>query len=279
MTVLHLLGALVGLLWGSVCGVLVARFPLGASIGGRSRCPRCSGEISGRDLVPVLSFLFLKGRCRWCKQRISPRYPLVELAMALMVAFLFPQSSADILSSLVRIGYVTVAVVVMLVDWDHAIIPSEMVVLGLGLGLASAGWGLLPDAPGLLVGLVTAVLAAGLFIGARLLTRGQGMGWGDVQLIAMMGLALGPAALLVAVLVGSIVATAFSLTVLAIVGRRVRELPDAPPEDEIDQPIARLSGMMMIDGRPAIPFGTFLMLGWLVAVFWGRAIVGWWLGG
>jgi leader peptidase (prepilin peptidase) / N-methyltransferase len=232
-----------GLLIGSFLNVVIHRMGRRESIvSPGSRCPNCGEPLRARDNIPVISWLVLRGRCRACGEPISPRYPLVELATGLLFAGVVLARDVDHEIAL-GLLMVVVAVPAALIDLDHRIIPNRLLVpgavsaLGLGLGL---------DADGEVERLIAAAAAGGFFLLAAM-AYPRGMGMGDVKFAAVLGLILGRSvapAVLIALVAG--------VTVGAVI-------------------IARKGAA---EGRKtAVPFGPFLALGGLVAVFAGPELV------
>jgi len=262
--------ALFGAVVGSFLNVVIHRLPAGESVVfPGSRCPRCGAPIRARDNVPVLGWIALRGRCRDCREPIDPRYPLVELAnallwgaLALRFGFGFPLLAfATLCSALLAIT---------LIDVDHWIIPDAITLPGIAVGLAASFFlpprgSLVADflhhrlgldrLPGFLAShgfwdsLAALLIGGGTFYLVAVVSRG-GMGGGDIKLTAMMGAFLGLRDLGVAIFIGLIAGSAVGI-VLMIAGRKTR--------------------------KDAIPFGPFLALGGICAVFWGRALVEWYL--
>lgn len=237
------LAAIGGLLAGSFLTVVSHRLPRRESLlYPGSRCPRCGAAIKPYDNIPVLGWLLLHGRCRACQGRISARYPLVEaacgsLAVAVVLAERSPREVA------LGLALIAVLVPVALIDLEHRIIPNRIT---LPAALGAIAIGLATDAHRVPEQLIAAA-AAGGFLLAFALAQPRGMGMGDVKLAAVMGLFLGRSvavALLVAVLVGTLVGAAIVARVGVQAGRRT-----------------------------AIPFGPFLALGGVVALFAGPALV------
>jgi leader peptidase (prepilin peptidase)/N-methyltransferase len=234
------LGAIVG----SFLNVVAYRLPRHESlVSPASHCPSCDTPVKPYDNIPILSFLLLRGHCRSCSAPISPRYPLVEaLTAGLCVGAVLTHSSlAGIALSVVLILLVVPAA---LIDLEHRIIPNRITGLGAVLALV-IGTGLDPAGePGRLL---AGVCAGGFLLIAAMAYPG-GMGMGDVKLAGVMGLFLGrtvAAAMMVALLAGVLAGVAVIAKKGAEEGRRT-----------------------------AVPFGPFLALGALVAVFAGQAIVG-----
>lgn len=198
--IVFVLGALVG----SFLNVVIARLPYGESIvTPRSRCPACATPIPGWWNIPILSWVLLRGRCRSCKAGISVRYPIVELLTAVLyVACLarFGPSLALVAALILTSGLVAIT----FIDIDHWEIPDQISIPGIVIGLVLRP--LAFDVP-FYSGVLGATLGAAMFLAIRwgyyFVRRTEGMGLGDVKLIAMIGAFLGPYALLPAILVAS----------------------------------------------------------------------------
>jgi leader peptidase (prepilin peptidase) / N-methyltransferase len=232
-----------GLLIGSFLNVVAWRLPRGESlVRPGSQCPACGTPVRPYDNVPVLSWLVLRGRCRACGAPISPRYPLVEAATGLLwlgVA-LRGGEAVEVVTGLLL---VTALVPLVLIDLEHRLLPNRITGPAAAALLVAA---LALDPGGVPERLAAAAAAGGVFLLAAL-AHPRGMGMGDVKLAAVLGLALGrevAAALFVALLAGTLV----GLAVIARKGAR--------------------------EGRKtAVPFGPFLALGAVVALFAGAAMV------
>jgi leader peptidase (prepilin peptidase)/N-methyltransferase len=236
-----------GLVIGSFLTVVAHRVPEGRSIvGPRSQCPGCGETIAARDNIPVLSWLLLRGRSRCCGAKISARYPLTELALAVLfvvIALVLRDDPAELALGLV---FASTLVVVTVTDLERRIIPNKILAVSAVIGLvlaAATDPGSLPER------LISAAAAGGLLFFAAL-AYPRGMGMGDVKLAAVMGLYLGSSvapALLIALFSGSVVG-------LAIMARHGAE--------------AR---------KRAVPFGPFLALGGVVALLVGPELIDWYL--
>jgi leader peptidase (prepilin peptidase)/N-methyltransferase len=238
-----------GALLGSFVTVVAYRLPRGQGfVGGRSLCPSCGGTIAAYDNVPVLSWLVLRGRCRGCEARISARYPLTELGLgSLMAATTVILGTADASMLLLGLSFCMVLVTITLTDLEQRIIPNRIVAAGAVAALAIAAIG---DPSGLPERLVAAAGGGG-FLLAVALAYPRGMGMGDVKLVAMMGLFLGRSiapALLIAFAAGAVV----GLGLVAVRGSAAR--------------------------KQAVPFGPFLALGGVVALWYGGALIDWYTG-
>jgi leader peptidase (prepilin peptidase) / N-methyltransferase len=232
-----------GAVFGSFLNVVVHRLPRHESLTTpASHCTTCGTPVKPYDNVPILSWLLLRGHCRSCRAPISARYPLVEALTAALCAgaVLTHHSPAAIALSVVLILLIVPAA---LIDLEHRIIPNRITALGAVLALVI---GLALDPSGEPARLIAAAAAGGFFLLAALAYPG-GMGMGDVKLAGMMGLFLGAAvapALLIALLTGVAVGAVVVARKGAHEGRRT-----------------------------AVPFGPFLALGALCAVFVGHQLV------
>jgi len=239
--------SLFGLAIGSFLNVCIYRLPRHRSLlYPSSRCPWCGHSLGGRDLVPVFSYLLLKGRCRYCGRRIGWRYPLVEALTAVLFAGMFLHFGLSLL--LVKYLFLTaVLIVVSFIDLEHRIVPDRITLFTLGGG---AVLDLLARDLSLRAALLGLAVPAAFLLLLALVSRG-GMGAGDVKLAAVTGLFLGwpqsGLALFAACMIGG--TAALVLLALGLKGR-----------------------------KEAIPFGPFLAAGVLVSVFWGQALLAWYLG-
>jgi leader peptidase (prepilin peptidase)/N-methyltransferase len=243
-----LLSCVGGLALGSFATVVAHRVPRGESfVTGRSRCPHCDARIGARDNIPLFSWLMLRGRCRHCGERISSRYPLTELAMAVLftatVLILGTDDGGELALGLV---FCALLVVVTLTDLERRVIPNAVLAVGAVVAVAIVA----ATDPGSLGTRAIAAVAAGgfLFLVAVLYPRGMGMG--DVKLAAVMGLYLGrevAPALLIGFAAGALVGLAL---------------------------IARHGGAAR---KRAVPFGPFLAAGGVVALWFGSDLVDWYL--
>lgn len=243
-----MLAAVLGAVFGSFLNVVAYRLPRGESLSRpRSRCPGCLTPVRPYDNVPVLSWLLLRGRCRACGELISVRYPLVEAGTGALCALVVLAKGPDE-DALLGLALVLLLVPVALIDLDHQIIPNRLMLVGAVLAPPLV----LLTAPDVLVEHLVAACAAGGFFLVAVLAYPRGMGMGDVKLAFVLGLFLGRdvgPALFLALIAGTLVGAAV---------------------------IARKG---VADGRRTkVPFGPFLALGAIVALFAGDAMVEWYLG-
>jgi leader peptidase (prepilin peptidase)/N-methyltransferase len=241
-----------GLIVGSYLNVVIHRLPEGIStVTPPSSCPACGARIRAYDNLPVLSWLLLRGRCRACHAPISPRYPLVEggtaLAFVAAVWRFGPGGRAIAAAALAAL-----LIALALIDLDHFLLPDRLTLPGLAAGLAAQ---LLLPGGSLSRGLVGALVGAGILLAVaglwELLRDVEGMGLGDVKMIAMLGGFLGVSGVLVTLLVGTL---SGSLVGLALIAQK------------------------RSDFAAKLPFGVFLAVGGLVALFAGDQLVALYLG-
>jgi len=247
--------AVLGLIVGSYLNVLIYRLPRGIStVLPRSRCPECEAPIRALDNVPVLSYLLLGGRCRACRARISWRYPGIEAATsALFVACLLRFGiSFDAVAAAV---FCSLLLALAIIDVEHMLLPDALTYPGVALGILLQPllpWARLWDGPwGALAGAAAgALLGAGVLLavwsGWYLLRHEEGMGLGDVKMLAMIGAFLGWKGTLVALFFGALSGAVVGIALMAWGG---------------------------FGARSKLPFGAFLALGGLVALFAGEPLV------
>jgi leader peptidase (prepilin peptidase)/N-methyltransferase len=246
--VVAILAVPAGLIFGSFATVVAHRVPRRESfVAGRSRCPHCGGTIAAYDNIPIVSWLLLRGRCRNCDAAIPARYPLTELGMAaLFAATVLILGTDDVTELVLGLALCALLVVITLTDLERRVIPNTVLLTGALVAVAVAAIGdpsSLPDRA-----IAGAAAGGGLFLVALLYPRGMGMG--DVKLAAVMGLYLGSSvapALIIGFAAGALVG-------LALIARRGAE--------------AR---------KQAVPFGPFLALGGVLALWYGNALIDWYL--
>jgi leader peptidase (prepilin peptidase)/N-methyltransferase len=235
---------------GSFLNVCIGRLPEGESIvSPPSHCPRCGAPVQPRDNIPLISYVLLRGRCRTCREPISLRYPLVEALMGGLLVLVFLRFGSLPLTAVYG-AFVAALLVVTFIDLDHMIIPDVISLPGIVVGLACAAAGYGPALSDSVIGIL---LGGGLLylvaVGYETVTGREGMGGGDIKLLAMVGAFLGWRGVLVTLLVGSLTGALVGIGVT--VYRRQTRVP--------------------------IPFGPFLSLGALCALFVGQQIVAWYL--
>jgi leader peptidase (prepilin peptidase)/N-methyltransferase len=247
---LTILAAVLGAVLGSAVTALAHRVPRGISwLKGRSACPGCGRTLAARDLVPVLSFAWSRGRCRQCGARIGWRYPITELWCAAWAVLLFQRvGMAPTYPPLLLWGCLLVALT--WIDFDFKLLPDALTFPGTLIGLAATL--LLPDgAHHALLGLLAGSGALWLVSWIYQKVRGiEGLGFGDVKLAAMFGVVLGAPLTFVAMLMAALAGSVWGIT-LMMRGRG--------------------------DGRTELPFGTLLAPAAMIAFLAGDRIVNFYL--
>lgn len=227
-----------GLIVGSFLNVCAWRIPRHEGIVlGRSHCPHCGKDLAGWQLIPVFSFLVLKSRCAYCHQKISWRYPLIELANGLIYALLFRQIGlqAEIIPALF---FSSLLLVISIIDYEHKIIPNTLLLVGTVCGIPLLYFSRVRTPAEMALGF----LAGGvLLLAIAILSRG-GMGAGDVKFCAVLGLFLGWQYTLQTVFLASILGSVVGLGLMAA---------------------------KKATRKTALPFGPFLAVSAFVLYIWG----------
>lgn len=253
---------------GSFLNVCILRWPAGQSVvRPRSRCPGCGGALAWYDNVPVVSWLILRARCRTCARPISAMYPLVEAATGAIWLTTVAVAGPSLLA--VRIAvFLTILLGIAITDLRDYVIPDGFTVFGLAFVAIGSVAGVFAGEQLPFAGPVNAVFGACVGAGAitivgwlgEIALKKEAMGFGDSTLMAMAGAALGPGRALLTVLLGAAIgAVAFIVLVMPIGWWRAR----------------RRGAAFEV---PLVPFGVFLAPAAAVALFWGNAIISWYIG-
>ncbi len=241
----------IGAMIGSFLNVCIHRLPRGQSVvWPASACPACTRALSWYENVPIVAWLALRGRCRTCDARISVRYPLIEAVTAVMfLAAWLHYGPGVMLVSRLLLG--CALIVLFAIDLEHHLLPNVITLPGIAVGFAFsffAGPGWLSSLLGILVGGGLLFAVAEAYYRWR---HVEGLGMGDVKMLAMVGAFLGWPATLMTLTMGSIAGSAIGLLVIAL--RRG-------------------------DMKYALPFGTFLALGAAISATVGPNLLNWYLG-
>jgi leader peptidase (prepilin peptidase) / N-methyltransferase len=275
MLALEILYVVFGLIIGSFLNVCIHRVPRGESIvSPGSHCPRCGKAVRPYDNVPVLAYLWLRGRCRDCEERISPQYPAVELLTG-MVFFGCVSKWGLTPPTFVNTLFLSMVIVLGIIDYHHRLLPNMITLPGWIIGLALAPFQnlefydepltrllasmLLPGRAGTALPWVAAavgsVLGGGLLLAVALayekIRHKQGLGMGDVKMMAMVGAFLGWRLVLLTIFAGSVLGSAIGLFIVLFRGGNL---------------------------QTKLSFGTFLALGAIISVFFGIRILAWYSG-
>lgn len=240
-----------GLMIGSFLNVCIYRIPRKESIVfPSSHCPSCGKEIMFRDNIPIISYVILRGRCRFCSAKISIRYPIIELMTAVFLLLLFIKYGAT-LNYLRFAFFICVLIVISAIDIEHLVIPNRVIVPAIAVGLL---FSIILGYQILLESLIGIALGGGLLlviaIIAPFIFKQESLGGGDIKLAAFMGIFLGPFVLM-ALFWGFFVGALVGLTLMA---RKDKSLKDA------------------------ITFGPFLAIGSAVTLFLGSSIWAFYVG-
>ena len=266
------LAVVLGLVIGSFLNVVILRLPHGSSISvPRSHCPNCKQPIHWYDNIPVVSYLILRGRCRNCKNKISARYPFVEALSAVVGLLLYFRLGMTI-EWAIFFAFSAALIVLAFIDLDHRILPDRITLNGIWIGILvsiylaqpsplvsrlfrSAGIdGANPRLIALTASLLGALIGGGLLWAvaeAYLRLRGiEGMGFGDVKMMAMVGAFLGAPLALLTIMIGSLLGSVVGLVFIRF-AKKTREYE--------------------------LPFGTFLSFAGIIAVLYGDDLVRWYV--
>lgn len=248
---LELYSFIFGLLVGSFLNVCICRIPMEQSIvSPGSHCPRCERPIRFYDNIPLVSYVILGGKCRYCRASISFQYPVVEGVTALSSLLLFLRFGPS-LNYLFYFAFVAALITITVIDLHHQIIPDVISLPGIAVGLLASL--ILPEITFLNSLLGTLVGGGSLFLVATVyhwLFKREGMGGGDVKLLAMIGAFLGWKAVILTIFLSSLIGSVTGIALILIKGR---------------------------DFKYAIPFGPFLSAGAVFSLFYGERLIRWYL--
>lgn len=233
---------ILGLVLGSFFNVVIHRLPRGESIvTPPSHCPVCGHRLGVADLIPVLSYLLLKGRCRHCEVRIPPGYLIVELVTGTAFALIFLQHGLTFQTPSYSI-FASLLIIAAGIDYHHGIIPNLIVTIGLVIALPFI---LLTDVVGTSAAVIGLAVSGGLMLAVLLISRG-GMGMGDVKLTAMIGLYLGLPRTMLGLFLAFAVGALAGIT-LVMLNKKTRQ--------------------------DSIAFGPYLAGGALISLLWGESLL------
>lgn len=217
----------------------------------RSACPSCGHKITAMENVPVVSYLFLRGKCSACKASISMRYPIVEALTGIASAYAawrFGVSWTVVFALL----YIWSLIALTFIDADTTLLPDDITLPLLWLGLLANVGGTFTDLSSAVIGAVAGYLILwSVYWGFKLLTGKEGMGYGDFKLLAAIGAWLGWQLLPLIILLSALVGTIVGLAGIILQGR---------------------------ERGAKLPFGPYLAAAGFIALFWGKALNNWYLG-
>lgn len=260
---------ILGLIFGSFINAVVYRLPAGKSLGlTRSICPCCQTILSWYDLIPLLSFILLKGKCRQCQAAISWQYPLVELATGALFVLVYVSQRLRLGETLgvasglqplpfaeaaYFIGFFIIVVfllIIFLYDFKHYLILDRITLPAMAVALIwhvinSPAWSTLLNL------MLAAVVGGGFFLLQFIISQGKWIGGGDIRLGALMGFILGWPNVVVGLMLAYVIGAVFSIFMLLLKKKQ---------------------------WGSKIPFGTFLTVGTLLALLWADKLIAWYLG-
>ena len=242
---------IVGMCIGSFLNVCIHRLPHGNSIvSPPSACPKCGQSIKWYDNIPVVSYILLRGRCRGCHTRISLRYPVIEMLTGLFAWITLLQFGLSFAAAIYFV-FIAALLVITFIDIDHRIIPDVISLPGIPLGFAASfllpGMDWFSSLLGILIGGGSLLVIA---MGYQLITGKDGMGGGDIKLLAMIGAFVGWKGVLFTIMASSLFGTLVGVAMMLKAGK----------------------GMKM-----ALPYGPFLASGTILYIFVGPQIIQWYL--
>ena len=252
---------IIGLIIGSFLNVCISRLPKGESVlYPPSHCTTCGNKLKPIELIPVLSYIMLKAKCKNCNEKISIRYPIIEVLTAIVYAIIFSRFGLSI-NFFAALFLMTILIVVFFIDLDHQIIPDELVITGLVGSVALILYIVFTSQPvfeeaSWLAHLLGALPGSGLLflvalIGLVIFKSEEVMGMGDVKIFLPIGIFLGWKLCIFTMLISIVLAGLISI---ALVIFRLKKRKDT------------------------IPFGPFIVAGTFVALIWGNQILHWYIG-
>lgn len=240
-----------GIIIGSFLNVCIYRIPREESIVfPSSHCPHCSHPLVWYDLVPIFSYLFLKGKCRYCRGVISPQYPIIELLNGIIYLLLFLYFGLT--ANFIFYSFIlSILIIISFIDYSYQIIPDGLVLLILvSTIIYKAFIYIVYKTPLSFLDSISGFIGAGLLFFIIALVSNGGMGGGDIKLSAALGFTLGLKKTLLNILLSFIIGAVFSI-VLLLSGKKGR--------------------------KDAIPFGPFINISFLITILYGEGIINWYI--
>lgn len=245
-----------GVCIGSFLNCVIYRLETNKKINGRSFCPNCKHKLCWKDLFPVFSFIFLGGKCKYCKGKISWQYPVVEIATGILFLCIYNFTPLNYINLVFLFYIISALIIIFIYDLKHYIIPDKIlfpaIIITAVYDIFVQCWlnyGFFNVASFENYFLAT-IIASGFFFLIFFFSKGKAMGFGDVKLAILMGLLLGLTNVLVALFLAFFVGALTGSGLMALKRKKIKS---------------------------EIPFGPFLILGTLIALFYGEIIIKWYL--
>lgn len=246
---------LFGLVVGSFLNSIIYRLETGESfLFKRSFCPHCKHKLGWQDLIPLLSFLILRGKCRYCSQKISLQYPLVELGTGILftlIFYYFFTRPGDVVNIFWLLVITCFLIIIFVYDLKYYIIPDKIIYPAIIIALIFNFQFLISNQFSIFnSSILSAILASAFFLAIVLVSRGKWMGVGDIKLAFFIGLFLGWPNILVAIFLAFFIGAIIGVGLIAT-GKKTL--------------------------KSEVPFGPFLVVGTFMTMFWGQNIINWYL--
>ncbi len=239
---------LFGLIFGSFLNVVIYRVPLRKSIvSPGSYCPKCNHAVRFYDNIPVISYILLRGKCRYCKTRISMIYPIVELFTSFSFYLAWISFGTQLVYTIFSLIFLCLIISLALIDLKHMILPDEMTIGGSVVFFIYSFFNPnLSTLNGILTGIGAFVIFWGIYIFYLKVRKMEGLGQGDIKMVLLLGLFLGVDKFIVTLLIASFLGLIVGIVVIIIKKKNFQY---------------------------ALPFGTFLSIGGYISLFWGDYIL------
>ncbi|MGL6104671.1 prepilin peptidase [Romboutsia sp.] len=253
-TYFTIISFIIGTIFGSFYNVCIYRIPEKQSIATPpSHCYNCNTRLKPKDLIPILSWTLLKGKCRYCGQKISPRYALVELLTGILFAVVYLNFGYT-LTTLYYMFLISLLIIITFIDLDHYIIPDELLIIGsiIALIVNTLGYG-----TGIKEGLIGALACGGGTLAViyliELLIKKEVMGGGDIKLFAMLGLFLGVKLGFLTIILSVYVGAIYGIATIIY------------------------SKIKKIEYNSMIPYGPFISVAAFITILYGNSMINWYL--
>lgn len=243
---------ILGLCIGSFLNCVVYRLEQNKSfLKGRSFCPACKHELCWKDLFPVASWIFLGGKCRYCKEKISVQYPVVEIITGVIFLLISLQTTNYSLQTIINLAFwfylASSLIIIFIYDLKHYLIPDKVLLPAIIIAFLFQVLNYKLQTTNYILAVA---IAFGFFFALWAISRGQWMGFGDVKLAILLGLILGFPNIIVGLFLAFFIGSIIGIILMAAKKKQMKN---------------------------QLPFGPFLIIGTFIAFFWGQNIINWYL--